>query len=383
MKFLPLVWAGLWRRPVRSTLTALCIVIAFVLLGLLEGVNAGFARAIANAHREFLITNTRVRGSPPMPMSALAILRSMRGIAEAAPRAYFVANYRDPSPNSSVVLLATYPDLFFHLTAAGLKVTPSAVAALVHTRNGMLVTPPMLTQFGWKVGDTIPLQTTAVKTDGTTTWTFELLGTFDTPNSPTPSYFGVMNYDYFNDSRTADHDTAELFYVRIKDPTRATAMAAAIDTAFANSSHETRTRSQEQRAQAQAKQMGDVELFTDAVIGAVLFTLAFLTGNSLRQALEERAREFGILKSVGYSDGRVLLLAFAEALLLCLPAAALGLIIARLIAPLAREDIGSIVVSGRVAAAGLLCAAGLAFLGAALPASRVARMPITAALGRG
>jgi putative ABC transport system permease protein len=383
MKFLPLVWAGLWRRPVRASLTALCILIAFVLLGLLEGVNAGFARAIANAHREFLITNMRVRGSPPMPMSALATLRSMHGIAEAAPRAYFVANYRDPSPKSSVVLLATYPDLFFRLTAAGLKATPGAVAALIHTRNGMLVTPPMLTQFGWKVGDTIPLQTTAVKTDGTTTWAFDIVGTFDTPNSPTPSYFGVMNYDYFNDSRTVDRDTAELFYVRIKDPNQANAMAAAIDEAFANSPHETRTRSQEQRAQAQAKQMGDVELFTDAVIGAVLFTLAFLTGNSLRQALEERAREFGILKSVGYSDAGVLQLAFAEALLLCLPPAALGLIIARFIAPLAREDIGSIVVSGRVAAAGLLCAAALAFIGAALPASRVARMPITAALGRG
>ncbi len=383
MRFLPLVWAGLWRRPVRSTLTALCIVIAFVLLGLLEGVNAGFARAIANAHREFLIANTRVRGAPPMPISALARLRNIRGVAEVAPRAYFVASFRDPSPKSSVVLLATYPELFFHLTAAGLKVAPSAVTALTHTRDGMLVTPPMLTQFGWKVGDTIPLQTTAVKTDGTTTWTFELLGTFDTPNSPSPSYFGVMNYDYFNDSRTVDHNTAELFYVRIKDPTQATAMTAAIDKAFANSPHETRTRSQEQRAQAQAKQMGDVELFTDAVIGAVLFTLAFLTGNSLRQALEGRAREFGILKSVGYSDARVLLLAFAEALLLCLPPAALGLIVARLIAPLARGDIGSIVVSGWVAAAGLLCAAALAFLGAALPASRVARMPITAALGRG
>jgi putative ABC transport system permease protein len=383
MKFLPLVWAGLWRRPVRSTLTALCIVIAFVLLGLLEGVNAGFARAIANAHREFLITNTRVRGSPPMPISALATLRSIRGIAEVAPRAYFVANYRDPSPKSSVVLLATYPDLFFRLTAAGIKADPSSIATLIHTRNGMMVTPPMLAQFGWKIGDTIPLQTSSPKTDGTTTWTFDIVGTLETPNALTPSYFGVMNYDYFNDSRTVDRDTAELFYVRIKDPTQATAMGAAIDKTFANSSHETRTRSQEQRAQAQAKQMGDVELFTDAVIGAVLFTLAFLTGNSLRQALEERSREFGILKSVGYSDGRVLLLAFAEALLLCLPPAALGLIIARLVAPLAREDIGSIVVSGWVAGAGLLCAAGLAFLGAALPASRVARMPITAALGRG
>ena len=75
MKFLPLVWAGLWRRPVRSTLTALCIVIAFVLLGLLEGVNAGFTQAIARAHREVLVTNTRVRGGAPMPISALATMR--------------------------------------------------------------------------------------------------------------------------------------------------------------------------------------------------------------------------------------------------------------------------------------------------------------------
>jgi putative ABC transport system permease protein len=382
MRFLPLVWAGLWRRPVRSTLTALCIVIAFVLLGLLEGVNAGFARAIANAHREFLITNTRVRGGAPMPISALATIRSIPGIAEVAPRAYFVASYRDPSPKYSVVAIATEPELFFRLLIA-IKVAPSAVEALTHTRNGILVTPPMLAQFGWKVGDTIPLQTTQVKADGSTNWFFNIVGTFDTPLSPNPSYFGVINYAYFNDSRTVAQNTAEVFYVRIKDPNQATAMAAAIDKIFANSSHETRTRSQQQRAEAQAKQMGDVEFFTDAVIGAVLFTLAFLTGNSLRQALQERAREFGILKSVGYSDGHVLSLALAEALLLYLPPAALGLLIARVVAPLAKADIGVIFVSASVAAAGLLCAAGLAFLGAALPAFNLARMPITAALRKG
>jgi putative ABC transport system permease protein len=382
MRFLPLVWAGLWRRPVRSTLTALCIVIAFVLLGLLEGVNAGFARAIANAHREFLVTNTRVRGAAPMPISALATIRNIRGVAEVAPRSYFVASYRDPSPKYSVVALATDPDIFFRMLTT-IQVAHSAVEALRHTRNGMLVTPAMLAQFGWKVGDTIPLLSTAVKTDGSTNWTFDIVGTFDTPLSPSASYFGVMNYAYFNDFRTVDRDTAELFYVRIKDPNQATAMSAAIDSVFANSSHETRTRSQQQRAEAQAKQMGDVEFFTDAVIGAVLFTLAFLTGNSLRQALQERAREFGILKSVGYSDGRIFSLACAEALLLYLPPAALGLTIARLVAPLAKEDIGVIFVSASVAAAGLLCAACLAFLGAALPAFNLARMPIVAALRKG
>jgi putative ABC transport system permease protein len=53
MKFMPLVWAGLWRRPVRTILTAGSIVIAFVLLGLLQGVNTGFDRAIAAANRNF------------------------------------------------------------------------------------------------------------------------------------------------------------------------------------------------------------------------------------------------------------------------------------------------------------------------------------------
>jgi hypothetical protein len=57
MKFLPLVWAGLWRRPVRAILTGLCIAIAFLLLGLLDGVNAGFAKAIADAHRDLLVTS--------------------------------------------------------------------------------------------------------------------------------------------------------------------------------------------------------------------------------------------------------------------------------------------------------------------------------------
>ena len=78
----------------------------------------------------------------------------------------------------------------------------------------------------------------------------------------------------------------------------------------------------------------------------------------------------------------MLSLAFAEALLQYLPPALLGLGIARLLAPLWREAFGSIVVSPAVAAAGLICAACLAFIGAALPAWRLSRMPVAFALGR-
>jgi putative ABC transport system permease protein len=128
--------------------------------------------------------------------------------------------------------------------------------------------------------------------------------------------------------------------------------------------------------------MGDVKFFTNAIMGAVLFTLAFLTGNTLRQSLQERSREFAVLKAMGYSGGHVLSLAFGEALLLYVPPALLGLGMARLLSPLWQESFGRILVSPAVAAAGLTCAACLAFAGAALPASSLSRVPVAFALGK-
>jgi putative ABC transport system permease protein len=383
VKFLPLVWAGLWRRPVGSILTALCIAIAFVLLGLLQGVNAGFARAIADARREFLITNTRVRGGAPMPLSAMGKIRSLPGVKEVAPRAYFVGTYRDPGIRNSVVAIATLPEIFFRQLPK-VRIDAAELEALRKDREGMLVTQGLLDQWGWKVGQTITIHGATRKTDGTTGWTFHIVGMFDMPQAAGPAYFGVINYAYFDEYRVENRGTAEIFYVRIADPNQAVAMSAAIDRIFANSPHESRTRSRQARAEAQAKQMGDVEFFTHAIIGAVLFTLAFLTGNTLRQALQDRAREFAVLGAFGYSGGRILILAYAEALLLYLPAAVFGLLLARLLAPLASEQqIGSILVSPGVAAAGLMCAACLAFVGIAMPAANLVRTPIATTLGKG
>ena len=381
MKFLPLVFAGLWRRPARSILTGTCIVIAFLLLGLLEGVNAGFAKAIADAHRDFLVTNTRVRGGAQMPISAMAKIQSIPGVKEVAQRAYFMASYRDAAPDKMIAALATEPEVFFRVRPQ-FAVAKQYLEALRVTRIGMLVTPALLQQLECKVGDTITLRTQTLKTDGTRNWVFNIVGTFDTVKNPSGAYFGIINYSYFDEYRVENRGTAEIFYVHIADPTKAVATAAAIDRIFANSPHETRTRSDQERAESQAKQMGDVAFFTNAIMGAVLFTLAFLTGNTLRQSLHERIPEFAVLKALGYSDGRILSLAYAEALLLCLPAAALGLALAYLVAPLAKDDIGAVVVSPAVALTGLLCAGLLALIGVALPALSLSRIPIAASLSK-
>ena len=376
MKYMPLVWAGLWRRPVRSILTASSIVIAFVLLGLLQGVNAGFEQAIASVNRNFLVTGTRVRGGANMPISAMTKIRSVPGVMNVAPRAYFMED-DNRSGDNYLAALATEPELFFRMLRNKAKVDKKDLDAMRRTRTGLLGTPELLQLFKWKVGDTVTVRSRTLQMDGNPDWTFNILGTFTMPG---PTYFGVINYDYFDSNRATDRSTAEIFYVEIQDPTRAIATAAAIDRIFANSGHESRTRSQQERAEIRAKQMGDVRLFTNVIMGAVLFTLALLTGNTLRQSLQDRSREFAVLKVLGYSGNHVLGLAFAEALMLFLPPALVGLGLARLLAPQWQETFGSIVVSPEVAVMGLSCAVILAFIGAALPAWTLSRRPVAGAL---
>ena len=59
VKYFPVVWAGLWRRPARSVFTLLSVAVAFFLFGMLQGLNDGFDKAIADQHLDRLITDTR------------------------------------------------------------------------------------------------------------------------------------------------------------------------------------------------------------------------------------------------------------------------------------------------------------------------------------
>jgi putative ABC transport system permease protein len=311
-----------------------------------------------------------------MPISYVAEIDRISGVTDVAPRAYFYFSHGEAE---GVGALATEPDVFFRLMNRFVT-TPESLDRMRSTRSGMLATGPLLEALRWKVGDTVTVGSEMLKNDGSREWTFTIVGTIETPETNVPAYLSVINYEYFDEARFEYRSTADAFYVRIHDPTKAVVMSKAIDQRFANSSHETRTRSQQARAESAAKQMGDLQFFTNAIMAAVLFMLAFLTGNTLRQSLQDRSREFAILRAIGYSGCHVFGVAFAEALLLYVPPALLGLGIARLLAPLWVEAFGTILVSPKVAVAGLLCAVCLAFVGAVLPASGLSRMPVAFAL---
>ena len=158
-------------------------------------------------------------------------------------------------------------------------------------------------------------------------------------------------------------------------------MCAAIDALFSNSSDETLTQDESAYAQSQLRQIGDVSAMVNAIVGAVLFTLLFLTGNTMMQSVRERIPELAVLKAMGFSDGMVTALILTESVVLCLVAAVLGLAVAAAVFPVtASLGIGGGALPSGVIVIGVAIALMLALVSGLPPARRVQRLTIVDAL---
>ena len=124
------------------------------------------------------------------------------------------------------------------------------------------------------------------------------------------------------------HDQVGWYVIKLKDPSQAEAIAQKLDAMFANSPNETKTATEKAFVAGFAKQIGDIGSIMIAIAGAVLFTILLVSANTMAQAIRERTNELAILKTLGFSDGRILGLVLAESCLIALVGGGLGLAVA-------------------------------------------------------
>ena len=111
-----------------------------------------------------------------------------------------------------------------------------------------------------------------------------------------------LNYDYIDAGRTARTGTVNQFVVSLAEGADPDAIAIAIDRLFANSSSETTTMNERAWFASSMRQVGELQMFVNWIIGAVLFTLLFLAGNTMSQSVADRLPELGVLKALGFGD---------------------------------------------------------------------------------
>jgi putative ABC transport system permease protein len=384
VRYLPLLWAGLFRKKTRTILTLLSITIAFLLLGLLQAVQTAFEAGVESADAKRLFTTARYSIIEPLPVAYLGRIERVPGVAAVAQADWFGARYQNESNAFPVFAVEPnrYLDMYPEFTIA-----PAQRDAFAKTRTGAVAGRRLVERYGWRVGQKLPISSEIhEKTDGSLAWEFDLVGVIDADD---PAQVGntdmvLINAAHFDEARKFGKGKTGWYIVRIADAGRARTISAEIDRLFANSPDETKTQPEKEFAIGFAKQIGDIGALVTRILIAVFFTILLLTGNTMAQSIRERVPELAILKTLGFSDGKVTALVLAEALLMLALGAALGMAAATGAMPMLNGKTGGRFPPLFVSADTWMVAAGLA-LAVALaiglpPAFRAQRLKIVDAL---
>jgi len=333
MRYLPLLWAGLFRRKARTILTLLSIFVAFLLFGLLHAVEVAFESGADSADAKRLLTTARYSIIEPLPISYLRRIERVPGVVGVAYADWFGAKYQNESNAFPVFAVdpARYLDMYPEFTVpAGHR------EAFAKTRTGAIAGQRLVDRFGWKVGQKLPIASEIhPKANGDLSWEFDLVGVFDAED---PAVRGntdmvLINGAYFDEARQSGRGTTGWYIERIADSGQAKAISAEIDKLFMNSPDETKTQPEKEFAIGFAKQIGDLGALITRILAAVFFTILILTGNTMAQSIRERIPELAILKTIGFSDGKVTAFVLAEALLLICLGAGVGMAVALALLP--------------------------------------------------
>jgi putative ABC transport system permease protein len=382
MKYLHLIWAALFRSKTRTLLTLLSVVAAFLLFGMLDSVRVAFNSSANVEGYDRLITTSKLSITQALPYSLLTQIESTPGVANVSYATWFGGIYKDPKnffANYAVGpgFMELYPE--YVLPAEQLQTFNSE-------RTGAVVGESLAKQFGWKVGDDIPLQATIWPTKGSNDWHFKLVGIFKLADKKREGEERQMmfHWKYFDEANDFIKGQVHWYVLDLDDASKASQVAKAIDAMSENSDRETKTQTEQAFNQAFFKQIGDIGLIVTAVMSAVFFTLLLLAGNTMAQAVRERIPELAVLKTIGFSNGSVLWLVLMESIVLIVIGGAIGLAVATLLMPAVSAASGGAIQLGTVPPAtwllGLALMVGLGIVVGAQPALRAMRLNIVDAL---
>jgi putative ABC transport system permease protein len=377
MRFLPLIWSGIWRKPGRTILIFLQVGVAFALFGVLQGMKTGVDELIGRARADLLLVHGSLSIIDRLPLGLLEQIKATPGVKVVVPVDLSGGMYQKPDQQVGVVAIRPDPGW---LSAFTYTVTPEQEAAFRKTRTGTLVRQSLAQKYGWKIGDRVPLVTNVAQMNGSTDWSFEIVGTYTDSDVAGGSDVMLVHYDYFDEARALGKGSVSHFNASIFNPRQAVTVADAIDRRFANSTHSTRTESLRELAQMQLQSIGDLDFLIRAVVSAVLVALFFATTTMLMQSVRERTPELAVLKTLGFADSTLFLFIVAEAAVVCVVAAGFGLALALVAFPFASKFVPGLSMPVQVFAIGLGCGALVSLISASVPAIRAARLNIVAAL---
>jgi len=324
MFFLKFVLRNVFRARLRSTLTIVGLVIAILAFGLLQTfVRAWYAGSEA-ASATRLVTRNAISLTFAMPVYYREKIRAVPGVTAVAVSNWFGGIYKEPknffaqfavdAPN----YFPLYPEFVFD---------PVEYQDFLRDRSGAVVGRQLAELHGFKVGDTIPLKSGIYPGN----WEFTVRAIYDARDETTITRQMYFHFDYLNEQlkkmfpRRAD--AAGVFVVGISDGKAAADTARAIDTEFMNSLAETLTETEKAFTLGFVAMIETIVVAIEGVSYVVILIIMAVAANTMAMTARERLSEYATLKALGFKPGTVAAIIMAEAFLLAMIGAGIGMLL--------------------------------------------------------
>jgi putative ABC transport system permease protein len=380
-----LIRKNLFRKKLRAGLMIVSILIAFAIFGVLASFERAFNAGQEIAAADRLVVVNRINFTQPLPIAYYNRVRAVDGVREVTHANWFGGYYQDPK--NLLVAFAVEPQSYVDLFAGELDIAPEARQAFVRERTAAVVGDAMARKWGWKVGDHVPISSNIFsQKNGARSWDFTIVGLATAKKPQIDTNFMIFQYEYFDETRSFSKDMIGWMILRTASPEVNDRVVKTIDQMFANSSYETSTDTEKAFNKAFVAQFGNIALIVELVVGAAFVTILMIVGNTMMMSVRERTREIGVLKTLGFTGGRVLGLVLGESMLLAMIGGILGLALAAFFILFVRDSVSNVVpkltISLPLMLTGISLMLGLGIVTGLLPALNAMRLKIAAALGR-
>jgi putative ABC transport system permease protein len=310
------------RHKLRSALTVFGLVVATLAFGFLQTVVKAWYAGADAASNTTLVTRNATSLVFALPLSYAGKIRAIDGVTRVAYANWFGGIYQDPKnffPQLAVSgesYLDIYPDFIL---------PPEQRKAFLRDRKGAIIGRKLADQYGFKVGDVIPLRGTIFPGQ----WEFNVRGIYEGRTASTVTTQMFFHWDYLNETllKTTPRRANQVgvYVVQIARSDEAPAISAAIDATFKNSLAETLTETEK------AFQLSFVSM-SEAIVVAirlvsfvVILIIMAVMANTMAMSARERLGEYATLKALGFRPRFVVLLIAGESVLLALSGAAIGI----------------------------------------------------------
>jgi len=262
MYLLKLIARNALRHKLRTILTVVGLTIAVLAYGLLNTVVDAWYAGAAAASNARLVTRNAISLVFPLPLSYESRIRGVDGVTLVARSNWFGGIYREPKYFFAQFAVSdNYLDLYPEL------VLPAQQRSdYLRDRKGCLVGRQLANQFGFKVGDVIPIKGTIYPG----TWEFVVRGILDGRDETTITRQLLFHWEFLNETvrkkTPRQADQVGVYVFGVSNPDDAAAISRSVDSVFKNSLAETLTETE------QAFQLGFVAM-SNQIIAAIRVVL--------------------------------------------------------------------------------------------------------------